>query len=536
MRMINDFDLMIGYNLLKGIRSYQKLKKVIIDEELVSEEEVELIDVGGTWRNANYDLFFKYAFNDVRFIYLIDEKLEIIDYFFEIKMTFGLEDMEKTMAYSSPIDTVLLKFAKKEFNYVLPDARQTREEEGNQTLEGAVVFQAPKGLFDNVAVYDFSRFYPAIILALNLSPENVDEDKTVRCLVPEVAKEFIKERDKFDKILNTLEPSSTEWKIFKRKRDAKKGCLNALYGIHGAKFSRLYNLRVANKITGTARDGIEFVRIKAAEKEFKTLYGDTDSIFIQTDTIARSIQMESILNEAMKDFADKIGASQYSIKLKLEKFYRRIGFGGMKKRYFGRITWQDGKPTDKIDIVGFEEVRSDSASITKRLQKLLFKLLLYHQGEETVVTIEVSKIIRQVHNMYKSNKYKLSEIALPKGMNKKLSEYKTRPNYVRGVDYVKEYLPNIGSNINDYEQIFMFFIKRTSSKYPKTDVISCSTEDISLVKKLIIDGFEVDWKKHFDRTVRNPMSSIMDILNLNIDEVLTGIKQSSLASFIQKDI
>jgi len=131
--------------------------------------------------------------------------------------------------------------------------------------------------------------------------------------------------------------------------------------------------------------------------------------------------------------------------------------------------------------------------------------------------------------MFQQGRYNLSEIAIPKGMRKKLTEYTTNIDFVRGVKYTKKYLPEFGSNIQEYERVLMIFVDRIGSGIPKTDVICCSAEDVDEIKPYILS---VNWEKHFERNIVKPTKNILDIININFDEVIKGVKQKSLLSFV----
>ncbi|MHA1445015.1 MAG: DNA polymerase domain-containing protein, partial [Candidatus Hodarchaeales archaeon] len=242
-----------------------------------------------------------YAINDIKFMILIDDKYNITNYFWEIKQIMGLENMERSISFLTPIDTIFLRYSKQYFNYVLPNHNYSDDSErgNNNELKGALVLEPPKGLFNNVSVIDFSRFYPSIILALQLSPDNPERLKEGDFITPFVVRLFVEERAKYDKILDSIDRASKEYKIVKLQRHTKKYCLNAIYGLFGAKFSRLYDLDIANAITGTGQQGLKHLDKKAEENGFEVLYGDTDSIFVKTGSVEGGKKAERILGEAI---------------------------------------------------------------------------------------------------------------------------------------------------------------------------------------------------------------------------------------------
>ncbi len=104
-----------------------------------------------------------YNTDDVEKIIKINSKLDIIDYFNELRFT-ACSTWEQTTMTSRLVDNLLIRFMK-ERGYAL----RTKMPDINQNKKiGAYVYVPKPGLYDNVYIVDFSRLYPSIIQTFNI--------------------------------------------------------------------------------------------------------------------------------------------------------------------------------------------------------------------------------------------------------------------------------------------------------------------------------------------------------------------------------
>ena len=65
---------------------------------------------------------------------------------------------------------------------------------------------------------------------------------------------------------------------------AIKILMNSFYGVLGTPACRFFNPALANSITGTGREILLWSKRWFEAAGFSVLYGDTDSLFVQTPT------------------------------------------------------------------------------------------------------------------------------------------------------------------------------------------------------------------------------------------------------------
>ena len=520
-------DMLEAYKKVFKRESYI-LKDVAVAEGILGEDEVmfapeaiELYKKGDVMAMAEYNK------KDVYIVKKIEDKHGLLlKFYWELKRAAGVVHLDDTFKNSVLIDTICLRIAKQE-GVVLPTKPEAEYGKDSVKCKGAVVFKPPRGFVEGVAVCDMSRYYPSIIRSFNISPETKSDSgeivvktprgvirykKHPKGLLPKVCEKLLAEREKLEKMLEKLTPGTPEYEAVKRKRDVVKYLVNAVYGVTAYEGFRLYDVDIADTITALAREGI-VVASKIAEKlGYKTIYGDTDSIFIQVP-LEKAPRVVKIINAVLRKYMiDKYGLDDIQIKLKFEKHLRRVFFVGVKKRYAAWVTFEDGKECDYVLIKGFEAVRTDTPPFIKKVQKELIEMAVRGASRE-----EVLKYLRKKVSDFK--RARLSEIAIPRGISKPLNEYAgTKPPHVRGAILANLYL---GCNFAADSRVKMLWVKHVDG-LPKTSVI-CFDDESRLRGRRVV----VDWTKMLD-FFRSKVEYILKLYNISWSEVVCARKSLSM--------
>lgn len=249
----------------------------------------------------------------------------------------------------------------------IPERRPGHEEIGRRRgikVEGAFVLEPKPGLYEKIAIFDFTSMHTSIIITHNLSkstllekkqkdsfvsPEIQEGDKKVKYyfskelgFFPELMKEIFQLRKKFKaeykKNPNVITKArSNAFKVLSASAHGYIGFFGARYYSHEASASILAFVRKYNKDT-----------ISKVEKAgYKVIYGDTDSI---------AFLMKNKSETEIKKLLEKLNKELPGImELELEDFFKRglwvttrAGITGAKKKY----ALLDKK--GKIKIRGFE--------------------------------------------------------------------------------------------------------------------------------------------------------------------------------------
>ena len=266
---------------------------------------------------------------------------------------------------------------------------------------GGTVLDPLPGFFINTGVFDFRSLYPSIMRTFNIDPlSNACNIKTNiiqapngavfsrdKGILPELIASYFEERSKALKAGD--EEASHVYKIL----------MNSFYGVLGTRSCRYGKTELAGAITSFARKWLLFTRDWFIAKGYRVLYGDTDSLFIESglkddvsyhDFFEWGKILSKELNLSLNETIDKEYGLKSFIELRFDKAYRRFmiphlrnvqsGEGrGRAKGYAGWVMDASGKM--KTEVKGMEAVRSDSTPLARRIQVELLEQVFKGGGE-----------------------------------------------------------------------------------------------------------------------------------------------------------
>jgi DNA polymerase I len=260
------------------------------------------------------------------------------------------------------------QFEHRKRNYLIPNKNEIREFKGmtatsqalskDKKFQGAIVIDPEKGIHFDVTVLDFASLYPSIISSKNLSYETINcgHSECFNNIIPgtkyysctlnigiisqligflkDIRVEWFKKLSKSSKI----HPDAEFYKIIEK---SLKVLINAAYGVLGAEFFSFYCLPVAESTTAVGRHLIEKTVDFCGELGVKVLYGDTDSVFLETPS-------KEVITKIINWSHEELG-----IPLEIDKEYKYITFSDRKKNYFGVMK------TGQLDIKGLMGKKSN---------------------------------------------------------------------------------------------------------------------------------------------------------------------------------
>jgi DNA polymerase elongation subunit (family B) len=278
---------------------------------------------------------------------------------------------------------------------------------------------------------------------------------------------------------------------------------------------------------------------------------NTDSVMLElgkdtskADAIDQSFEIEDYINSRYDDFAsEELNADVHRFQIEFEKLYRRFFQAGRKKRYAGHIIWKEGKDVDDIDITGFEYKRSDIAPITKRVQKDVIETIV--TGEEIDEDLEeVRTYLTTVIEEFLNDDRSVDEIGIPGGIGKRLDAYETPTAQVRGAQYANLML---GTNFDRgskpkrlyLENVHPSFFRRMEDEKgldPQRDPLYGEFKrdpDVICFEYAdqLPEEFEVDLETMLDKTLKGPISRVIEALDMSWEEIKTGQTQTGLEQY-----
>ena len=258
-------------------------------------------------------------------------------------------------------------------------------------------------------------------------------------------------------------------------------------------------------------------------------------------TIEKGFELEEQINDSYDDFAlERLNAEQHRFQIEFEKLYRRFFQAGKKKRYAGHIVWKEGKDVDDIDITGFEYQRSDIAPITKEVQKEVIDMIVTGADLDTV-----KSYLHEVIEDFRAGNVSLEEVGIPGGIGKRLDAYDTDTAQVRGAKYANLLL---GTNFQRGSKPKRLYLEKVHPEFfrdiesergldPSEDPLYGEFKrdpDVICFEYAdeVPDGFEVDWDKMLDKTLKGPIARILEALDVTWEEVKSGQDQTGLGQFM----
>lgn len=397
-----------------------------------------------------------------------------------------------------------------------PEHDELAERRNREKYEGAFVFEPIPGIYENIAMFDFTSSYGSVIVTYNLSKatllEKPEKDAhTIETLgkkvyfskkpgfVPEILREIIAKRKQFKKELK--EKPDT---IKKARSNAFKLLANSYYGYQGFFGARYYCVEAAAASAAFARKSVQDVIDKITAEKHKVIYSDTDSIAFLTGKSS---------HEEIKKFLQKLNSQLPGImELELEGFFKRgiwvtkrTGEIGAKKKY--ALLGEDGK----LKIRGFETVRRDWCKLARETQNKVIKMIL-EEGNEKKALEYVKEIILKL----KERKIDKKDILIRTQLKKSLSDYKAiSPHVIAARKMLEQEIPIAHGSLVEY------YIAETSEK-----------------KKLVREKVKLPEEKgeynieyYLTKQILPSVENILQVFGVETKTLLEGKKQMTLGDF-----
>jgi DNA polymerase elongation subunit (family B) len=443
-----------------------------ISKHFLDKEKIKLNEkIISLWKN-NSDILKEYNLNDSKLVKELDEKLGISDMMIR-QASWCLVPPSQFGLYSI-IDSYILRTAHK-IGQMCPTGIQAIKERtynntrGNLNPDevstdkgkyiGAVVLEPKVGVYGKVYTFDFKGLYPSMMRTSNIGYDSLrDESDDNRITNPGTysilrltnqlkptyfektpsvinlaISELIEKRNEYKELkLEMIEQgkdSGPLWDKVVSDEIIVKELANSTYGIMGLSYGRYYNIDIAESITLFGQWCINFAKEFFENSHFKVIYGDTDSVFV--DTKHTAIDVESILEQfhfALNKELSKYNIDKSYIQLNFDKEYERFILFA-KKTYAGHCINIEGKKTDKIYARGLDFIKKSTFRFAAEKQQELISLILRESYDENLLKSWALKVKKE---FYLKN-FEISDITLVNRVGKRLNEYtaKTVPLHVK---------------------------------------------------------------------------------------------------------
>lgn len=532
--MIRD---MVGRGFFIGLKRFG-LEDV--SQYLLGEGKIEFshADIPVYWNGTEEQIkkFIDYARRDSELVLKLFLEKQFLDKYVGVSRVSGLLLQDSLdMGEAGKVESLLLREFDKE-NFVLPckpierEIARRRAERENMGLKGAFVLDPVVGLHTKCVSYlDFASMYASIYISYNICPTTFLREKSDvksistpfgasfvspeirKGIIPKTLERLLKERNEIKNQMKR-EKDPMKKRALDSHQEALKRIGNAFYGYTGFFLGRIYLLDIANAITSCGRNYIhETKKLIENDLKYKVIYGDTDSVMIETNTqdVDKAIEIgNEISNYLNEKFEGKL-------KVKVENIFKTLLIL-TKKRYAG---WSfekvDSEFEEQVVMKGIETVRRDWCDLVSETQENVLNMLLKEQNPKKAF-IYFKDVVQKLQN----NQIPLEKLVIIKGISKRPEQYKGIQPHVELVKKMKKRgditIPTIGDRVG-------FVIVKG------LQMISERAEDPEYVKK---HGLKIDYKYYIESQLLPPLERVFEAIGVSKSELVGLGKQMLLTEAI----
>ena len=259
-----------------------------------------------------------------------------------------------------------------------------------RTFEGGLVLEPKRGLVDTlVLLMDFTALYPSIIQEFNLcfttlqqgAPHGTTPDRShlPAGVLPDVLRRLVEHRQAVKATIATARTPHARERLDVRQK-ALKILANSTYGCLGFHSSRFYSIDIAQAVTAWGRRLLrDTVATVENELQLQVLYGDTDSIMVDTACrhFARARAIGHIIQHA-------INSKYRRLRISMDGIFQRMLLVRKKKYAALPIVAPPGAGSPPrvlpLDIKGLFVVRRDWCALCREVGTRVLEMLLLPPG------------------------------------------------------------------------------------------------------------------------------------------------------------
>ncbi|KAJ7460715.1 DNA polymerase family B-domain-containing protein [Mycena latifolia] len=319
-----------------------------------------------------------------------------------------------------------------------PEPEVEDEEGGKSTkkkrdkYKGGLVFEPKRGLWDKyILVMDFNSLYPSIIQEYNIdfTTVNVDEElnedgeekiaeppasNVPQGVLPRLIATLVSRRRLVKSLMKDRSTPPAKLLQYDIRQQALKLTANSMYGCLGFEYSRFYARPLAALTTFKGREILTHTRELAESLELDVVYGDTDSVFVNTNVTE--------LDKALKisnDFKRAVNDQYRLLEIDLDGIFKRLLL--LQKKKYAAIKVEDGTRTS-TEVKGLDMKRREYCSLSKNVSQYVLDQILSGDATEDVVQ-HIHDYLTNVGQNVREGKVKLEEFIVHKRLGKNPEDY-----------------------------------------------------------------------------------------------------------------
>lgn len=317
------------------------------------------------------------------------------------------------------------------------EEKQTTSNNKKAQYKGGLVLEPEVGLHKTfVVVMDFNSLYPSIIQEYNICFTTIDRDEFNKTqndddipeypgsdihqgILPRLLNSLVGRRREVKKLLKDPKLSAPERASFDIKQLALKLQANSLYGYLGFEKSRFYAKALAMLVTAKGRDILMETKKMAESIDLHTIYGDTDSLMIETGTLDYKEALE-----CANKFQQVVNSKHTILELGLDNVFKSILLHAKKKYAAVNVVPDDktGKLIESLEVKGLDLRRREYSPLTKETSNFILQKILSDQDSEEVLT-EIYEYLENLTTQIKNNEIRPEKFKINTRLSKDPKNY-----------------------------------------------------------------------------------------------------------------
>ncbi|CAE8699013.1 unnamed protein product, partial [Polarella glacialis] len=306
-----------------------------------------------------------------------------------------------------------------------PDQGTTGPRRGKAQYSGGLVLEPKAGLYDDfVIMLDFNSLYPSIIQEHNicfttverpnendiakianeaelLAQTQLPDGTTEEGTLPQVLRRLVESR-KTVKMAMKSERDPKKLQMLEIRQKAIKLTANSMYGCLGFSNSRFYAKPLAALITAKGREALQTtIAVVQQELQLDVVYGDTDSVFVNTKTANYDQAMQ-----AAEQIKRSVNKRYKRLEIEIDAVFVRLML--LKKKKYACMKVIDWK-TKKFEheFKGLDIVRRDWCALAKEMGEAI--LLRVLNGDN----VNKEESMHWVHQFLADKAVEMDELKVP---------------------------------------------------------------------------------------------------------------------------
>ncbi|ODV85064.1 hypothetical protein CANARDRAFT_28783 [[Candida] arabinofermentans NRRL YB-2248] len=308
-------------------------------------------------------------------------------------------------------------------------------------FQGGLVFEPEKGLHKNyILVMDFNSLYPSIIQEFNICFTTVDrasltsEDElpivpstdVPQGVLPRLLHQLVTRRYEVKKLLKDPRASPIEKAQYDIKQQALKLTANSMYGCLGYVNSRFYARPLAMLVTNRGREILMDTRQLAESIGLSVVYGDTDSVMIDTgsDNFKDAIKIG-------EEFKIKVNERYRLLEIDIDNVFKKLLLHSKKKYAAMNVTMNsDGTESAVLEVKGLDMKRREYCPLSKEISTFVLEKVMGELEPEDALN-EIYSYLSEVSAKLNNNEIPMVKLKINTKLSKDPKMYpngKTMPS------------------------------------------------------------------------------------------------------------